>query len=209
MNSCIRKPATSQMHCVLSEILTRTASSSLSMQDQCRFALYGVGPRREQKPLCIHHIFTRHARAIPDALAASHLGTAMTYRQLDEASDRLALDLIRRGLTASRVCLLVQRSLHMLVGIFGILKSGASYIPLDGGVITDQTLNYVLKDSGTSLVLCTASFVHRVPEGLEGLPLEKFTSGDPDAHANDESLQRSEGSSCQDEAYVIYTSGQF
>lgn len=195
---CIADHATARM-------LARVSASSLSVQDQCRFALYGVGPCAESEPLTIQEVFSRRARVLPDSIAANHLGATLTYRRLDEASDMLARELRKKGVErGSRVCLLVQRSLDMLVGIFGILKSGASYIPLDGGVVTNQTLSYVLKDSGAALVVCTSAFKHRAPEELKVLCLEDFASPSGNGALRD---PIEEQSSSRNEAYVIYTSG--
>ncbi|EKM50903.1 uncharacterized protein PHACADRAFT_262785 [Phanerochaete carnosa HHB-10118-sp] len=165
--------------------------------------------RTKLEPLTINETFSRRARAIPDTIAASHLGATLSYRQLDEASDVLARDLCKKGIMrGSRVCLLIRRSLDMLVGIFGILKSGASYIPLDGGVVTDQTLGCILKDSNAALVVCMSAYMHRVPEGLEVLRLEDFMLATCDHTTQDCELAHvHDGSSHLDEAYVIFTSG--
>ncbi|KAH9846556.1 hypothetical protein C2E23DRAFT_852192 [Lenzites betulinus] len=196
-----------------SDILTHTTHLSLTVQDRCRFALYGVGLQRPVEPSCIHHIISRYARTAPDATAASHLGDTMTYQELDRASDRLARHLalattVSRG---SRVCLLVQRSLHMLVGILGILKAGAAYIPLDGGIVTDKTLSHVLKDSGAAAVVCTSAFALRVPHGTPAVPIEAHMSISADAQTStavaEFKCMRTDPSSHLDEAYVIYTSG--
>ncbi|KAI0820534.1 hypothetical protein BC628DRAFT_1397011 [Trametes gibbosa] len=196
-----------------SDILVRTASSSLSVQDRCRFALYGVGPQQTVEPSCIHDIISRYARASPDAIAANHLGDTMTYRELDRASDRLARQLALNGVCrGSRACLLVQRSLHMLVGILGILKAGAAYIPLDGGIVTDKTLSHILKDSGATAVVCTSAFAHRVSQGTPVVCIEPHMPGSADvliaAAVGGESVPTRKGASSHlDAAYVIYTSG--
>jgi non-ribosomal peptide synthetase component F len=93
----------------------------------------------------------------------------------------------------------------MVVGIVGILKAGAAYIPIDGGVATDSTLQHVLVDSSCNAVVCLPQFRHRIPDNTlyTVLDLEELQQ-----HSHD-----TECSSVGDEvllgdgAYVIYTSG--
>ncbi|GER89946.1 hypothetical protein KDW_41080 [Dictyobacter vulcani] len=74
---------------------------------------------------CIHEIFAQKARATPGAIAVVFEGEELTYRDLDEKSTRLALYLQEQGIGPERlVGICVERSLEMIIGILGILKSG-------------------------------------------------------------------------------------
>src|SRR5690606_29824633 len=56
----------------------------------------------------------------------------MTYRELDKRSNQIGHYLRRRGVREdSLVCICLERSIDMIVGILGILKSGGAYVPLD------------------------------------------------------------------------------
>ena len=92
-------------------------------------------PRRAK---CIHELLTERAALQPDAAAVVYPGSperparTLTYRQLDEQSNQLANALLQHGVTVgSFVGLSVARSAEMIVGLFGILKAGAAYLPLD------------------------------------------------------------------------------
>ncbi|KAJ6477496.1 hypothetical protein DFH09DRAFT_1056527 [Mycena vulgaris] len=171
-------------------ILCSPALYILSPSNRARFVLFGKGPSLVPRYQCVHHAFIHHAMARPHAIAAEHLGDSVTFLRLDQLSNRLASRLTRDGIGAGkRVCLLVQRSIAMLVGILGILKAGASYIPLDGGVVTDIILRHVVSDSKASLVLHLAAFEHRtIPCGVARLCLDNFIedSSSPQFSLNDD-----------------------
>jgi len=77
-------------------------------------------------------LLSRQAESRPDATAVVMGPERLTYGELDEASSRLAACLAGRGVTrGSRVCILLPKSPMAIVSIFGILKAGASYVPLD------------------------------------------------------------------------------
>src|SRR5437016_4711229 len=76
---------------------------------------------------CIHAVFTRQARATPDAIAISHGTTRMTYRQLDERANQVARFLHRNGARPdSLIGVCLEREPNLIVAILGILKAGAA-----------------------------------------------------------------------------------
>ncbi|HEV2362329.1 MAG TPA: AMP-binding protein, partial [Acidimicrobiales bacterium] len=93
------------------------------------------------------------ASSRPDAVAVEFEGSALTYEELDERSSRLAQHLIRRGAGPEvLVGLCVDRSLELVVGVLGILKAGAAFLPLDPGYPADR-LAFMVDDSAVGLVL--------------------------------------------------------
>ncbi|KAI0648045.1 nonribosomal peptide synthetase 12 [Trametes meyenii] len=173
----------------------------LSPQDRERFVRFGFGARQTAPFGCVHHAFEHHAAAQPYAVAVEHLGDTITYGELDRQANVLANHLRAEGVRPGvRVCLLAQRSVLMVVGIVAVLKAGASYVPLDGAIVTQSTLEHVLKDSGAKLVLTMNDYVHRVIDTpafcLEDIPsLPQDTSKPKDL------------STPADPVYIIYTSG--
>ncbi|KAI0801910.1 nonribosomal peptide synthetase 12 [Irpex lacteus] len=183
-------------------LTTPSALQCLSAEDTALFYRFGFGKRAEAPFQCIHHAFEHHAARDPNAIAVEHLGSTITYGELDSRANALARQLRSMGvLPGSRVCLLVQRSIPMVVGIVAILKAGAAYVPLDGGIVTDSTLAFVLKNSKATLVLALADYVHRV----SSLPLINLN----DVMATPDSItpKPQDLSSPGDSAYIIYTSG--
>ncbi|KAN0090673.1 hypothetical protein V8E55_004239 [Tylopilus felleus] len=184
-------------------ILSTDSVKRLSVPDRARFVLYGVGPHYNPFLECVHHAFSEHVRNRPEAIAVEHGRESISYQHLDRCSNELARTLRTRGVCpGQRVCLLVQRSIAMVVAILAVLKAGASYVPLDGGIVTDKSLDFILNDSGAYFVLCLPAFRHRVPPHLQVISLENCLSPrDDQFHPV---LDHSIG---EHELYVIYTSG--
>ncbi|KAI0702917.1 putative nonribosomal peptide synthetase [Cytidiella melzeri] len=181
---------------------TTSALHGLSLEDTSLFYRFGFG-RREQPPFrCIHHAFEHHAVRDPEAIAVEHLGHTITYGELDRRANALAHHLLSMGVSSgARVCLLVQRSIAMVVGILAVLKAGAVYVPLDGGIVTDSTLNFVLENSKASLVLALPDYMHRVTV-LPVVNLDDMMDSISLDYSKPQDL-----SSSDDSAYIIYTSG--
>ncbi|WP_411550505.1 condensation domain-containing protein, partial [Nocardia jinanensis] len=77
-------------------------------------------------------LLARRAAANPDAVAVTFGSTALTYRELDERSNRLARALIARGAAPeSLVAVAMPRDADLIVTTLAVLKSGAGYLPLD------------------------------------------------------------------------------
>jgi amino acid adenylation domain-containing protein len=82
--------------------------------------------------MMLHHLLTQAAVRHGDRPAIRDRGASITYRELDEASARLARELGEHGLgPGSRVGLYLDKSLHAIVALWGVLRAGAAYVPLD------------------------------------------------------------------------------
>ena len=104
-------------------------------------------------PYLLHQLLTESARRDPQATAAVCQDRSIAYGDLDAASDRLAGVLaaggVRRG---DRVGFCLNKSIESVIAIFGILKAGAAYVPLDPGAPVKR-IGYIVGDSGmTALV---------------------------------------------------------
>jgi D-alanine--poly(phosphoribitol) ligase subunit 1 len=130
------------------------------------------------------------------------LGTpVLTFAQLNERVNRLAHYLRALGVEPGQiVAILVDRSFAMLVGLLGILKAGAAYLPLSPDDPPGR-LDYMLRDGGIKVLLVHHKTAKNVT--FEG---QIVNLDDPDVYrgstANPVAL-----STPQDLAYVIYTSG--
>jgi amino acid adenylation domain-containing protein len=161
----------------------------------------------------IAEVFRGHAGASPDVPAVVFGSSSLTYRQLDEWSDRVAGELAaRHGVGPERiVALCFSRSIEMIVAIFAVWKSGGAYVPIDPE-IPDERVRYMLSDTVARVVLCNE--VNR--SRMEGL---STPSGQPVVLVLDAPGRRAERTSqpptpptpvdarASDLAYVIYTSG--
>jgi non-ribosomal peptide synthetase component F len=92
----------------------------------------------------IHEVLAKQARRSPDSLALADPTESWSYREFDEASDRLATALIAAGIKPKdRVAIYAERNSSLVVAIFGILKSGAAFLILDPAYPPARTLDYL------------------------------------------------------------------
>ncbi|OXB12964.1 AMP-binding protein, partial [Flavobacterium tructae] len=150
-------------------------------------------------------LFEEQVKQTPTAIAVVYEDEKLTYKELDQRSNQLAHYLREQGVkpdTLVGICL--ERSLEMLIGILGILKSGGAYVPIDPEYPTDR-IAYMLKDAGIDLVLSsqTSCNVINRDEELSVLCLDK----DWDLISGYPTTALSTVLTASNLAYVIYTSG--
>ena len=105
----------------------------------------------------------------------------MTYRELDEAANRLAHLLIGRGVgPGQRVALLLPRSAEAIVAILAVLKTGAAYVPIDPAVPAAR-VEFVLDDAAPIAAITTAELADRI---WTGATCWSLTSTIPPSTAN-------------------------
>jgi amino acid adenylation domain-containing protein/non-ribosomal peptide synthase protein (TIGR01720 family) len=145
--------------------------------------------------------FSRQAALAPSSVAVVCNGEKLTYRELDARSNQLARHLRRAGVTpGSRVGLCLGRSLELVVGILGILKAGAAYVPLDP-TYPRERLDFMVADSGIAALVALGA-----PAGIEH-PHRIDLATQAEAIAAESADAFSDGVDADDAAYVIYTSG--
>lgn len=110
----------------------------------------------------VHHLVADAARDHPDDVAVIDRERSLTYRQLDEVSNRIAQLLVRYGVVkGDRVGVYLEKSLESVMAVYGIMKTGACYVPLDPDA-PPARLAYIAGDCGIRVLLTGA-------EKLEGL----------------------------------------
>jgi amino acid adenylation domain-containing protein len=159
-------------------------------------------------------LFTAQVKRAPAAIALSHRGTTLSYRELDERSNRLAHRLIDCGIgpeTLIGVCM--ERSVEMVIAQLAILKAGAAYLPLDPADPVHR-LACLLRDSGAALLLTRSSARADSPgPGAESLANSGWAGRliDLDAQAKEIDAYPVTPSARNIDphqlAYVMYTSG--
>ncbi|MBZ4319518.1 condensation domain-containing protein, partial [Streptomyces huiliensis] len=149
----------------------------------------------------VPELFAARAARRPDAVALTFRDRSWTYRELDEASTRLARLLEGRGVAAGdAVALLLPRSAETVVAVLAVLKLGAMYVPVDVKH-PDERVAFVLGDAAPKAVLTTAGLAHRV-EGT-GVPVVDVA----DPGLSGESAAALPFPDAERVAYIIYTSG--
>ncbi|MBK4995751.1 amino acid adenylation domain-containing protein, partial [Pseudomonas sp. S37] len=149
----------------------------------------------------VHALVEAQAARAPDVLAVLQGGQALSYGELNRQANQLAHQLLARGVQlGDRVALCLPRNGQRLVGLLGVLKAGAAYVPIDPGYPAER-IAYLLSDSAPALVLAET--------GIEGLPAElpRLDLDQPDAYAANDSNPQLPGLDAQQLAYLVYTSG--
>lgn len=159
-----------------------------------------------QEPL-VHELYEAQVDRTPDAVAVVHDAQSLTYGALNASANRLARYLIQRGVGPGQVVgLCVERSLEMIVGLLGILKSGAAYLPLDPNYPAER-LRHTLEDAAPKLLLTQSTLRASLPATSVAVLELDASSGEIDAHDATNLAAAELGLAAQDLVYVIYTSG--
>ena len=112
---------------------------------------------------CAHQLVESWAKKTPDALAVCFENQSLTYHELDRLAEKLAKNLRNMGVgTGTLVGISTERSLNMVVGIIGVMKSGAAYVPLDPTYPTER-LAYMIEDSQISVLLTQEKLIKQLP----------------------------------------------
>lgn len=153
---------------------------------------------------CIQELFERQVERTPNSLAVVFEEKRLTFRELNERANQLAHYLIALGAEPEmRVGLCVDRSVEMIVGMLGILKAGAAYVPLDP-THPKARLSYLLEDATVSLLLLQEHLLKEVPDGsVRTISLD----GDWESIAQGSTHNPLITTVSSNLAYVIYTSG--
>ncbi|HEX7243129.1 MAG TPA: amino acid adenylation domain-containing protein, partial [Longimicrobiaceae bacterium] len=152
---------------------------------------------------CIHDLFTAQARRTPGAVAVVHRGEALTYAELDLASNQLAHALRRRGVgPESRVGVYLRRTPAAVAALLGVLKAGGAYVPLDPELPAER-IAFMLRDAGVRVVLTQEALCDRISGEPDVLVLDAEAAG-----VSQEPEEAPETGVVPDNlAYLIFTSG--
>lgn len=111
----------------------------------------------------------------PNATAVRYEGRSISYREIDEASSKLARVLIDRGIGAEDfVAVSFPRSYDMAVTVMAVAKTGAAHVPVDPTYPAER-VRYMLSDSGATLGITSSQHATGLPDDAEWLLVD-----DPD-----------------------------
>ncbi|MEO7330760.1 MAG: amino acid adenylation domain-containing protein, partial [Minicystis sp.] len=153
-----------------------------------------------------HGLFESRVDKTPDAPALVAGGERLSYRQLDQRANRLGNYLKTLGAGPDTVIgLCLDRSADLVVGLLGILKSGAAYLPLDGSH-PQKRLAQMLEEAGSNLVVSKEALAGALPIGVNGVRVVRLdTDASLLAAAGD--ARPSGGARPESLCYVLFTSG--
>nr|WP_281499690.1 non-ribosomal peptide synthetase/type I polyketide synthase [Muricauda sp. SCSIO 64092] len=149
-------------------------------------------------------LFEQQARSTPENVALVYQEQTLTYRELDRRSNQLARHLKQLGAgQEALVGICIERSLEMVIGILGILKSGGAYVPIDPDY-PSQRIGYILEDAQIELLLSSSGSIENVPD-LDHRTV--LLDRDWETISQRSARKLSSGPSQENLAYVIFTSG--
>lgn len=152
---------------------------------------------------CVHELFEAQAARTPEAVAVEQSGQSITYRQLNARANQLAHYLRNRGAgPGTLIGVSLDRSIDVIVAIYGILKAGAAYVPLDPSYPRER-LNYMSNAANLLLLITTSSRSDLFDEKSKLLTLD---SADLDL-AQQSDQNPAPLATVDDLIYVIFTSG--
>ncbi|WP_051179030.1 non-ribosomal peptide synthetase [Nocardia concava] len=162
------------------------------------------------RPHSLPEILTAGAERAPSAIALRIDGTAYTYRELTEYTNRLARVLIAAGAGPERVVAIsIPRSAESVLAMWAVAQTGAAFVPIDPGYPIDR-IEHMIADSGVVAGVTVAGSRAALPDRIDWLVLD-----DPETEKR---LSASDSGPIIDAdrrapvlldqvAYLIYTSG--
>jgi amino acid adenylation domain-containing protein len=174
----------------------------------------------------LSQLLTESAAKFPDKEAIRFEGKSLTYAQLDRLSNQVARALGAAGVCrGDRVGIYTSKSFASLISIFGILKAGGTYVPLDPSAPVKR-LAYITRNCGIKVLLTSTEKFSSLPEFFtETTPLTSIVLADAGESApvalpdeveivhwskvldQEESQIRDIPTIDTDLAYILYTSG--
>lgn len=174
----------------------------------------------------LQHLLKSSAGKYPERDAVIFNNHSITYSRLDLESDQLAVALIHLGVKpGDRVGLMMKKSIESITCIFGVLKSGASYVPIDPVAPSDR-IKYIINECGIECLIITGKSGYKIiPDMDYDLPLKNVIVTEEDTERLTERCENLKILTWEnilnvktgdlqephiidsDPAYILYTSG--
>jgi amino acid adenylation domain-containing protein len=172
----------------------------------------------------LHDLLTEQARVAPERVAVSYGQQSLTYGELERQSSALAVTLGAQGVCrGDRVGIMLEKSAEAIVSIFGILKVGAAYMPLDP-MLPPVRLASMMERCEVRCLVCSTKEIAKFRQSDQGLRISSIVLVEPSVTTRDDSPN---GASCvswldavspssahqpvwisdQSPAYILHTSG--
>lgn len=188
----------------------RSALQELSGPERILFELFGKGKEVEVAFNKIHLAFEQQVKKNPQKIAAEHRGESITYGELNKKAECLAELLVQYGVKpGDNVGLFIRRSLAMLVGMLGILKAGAAYVPQDIKIAPENQLKSIVGDANIKVVLSLTKFQDCLPklDGVKTLFVDDLESYLTEIQTLNAGSTNSITQLVNDNCFILFTSG--
>jgi len=155
------------------------------------------------KEKSLHGLIAESAAKHPDKVALSFHHTSLTYTELNNTANRLAHELVKKGVKPGDIIgIALDRSAELIISLLAILKTGAAYVPLDPEYPKDR-IEFMLDDSGATILLTSVKYKGHFASNTTEVLIEdalinskNYSNDAPDVKVTGQNL-----------AYVLYTSG--
>jgi amino acid adenylation domain-containing protein len=175
----------------------------LSEDDKKKIEVFNNTDSPYEQSLCIHHKFELQANINPELPALITKERTLSYKDLNEHANRMANYLISKELKVEDIVgICIDRSIEMMIGIFGILKTGAAYLPLSPENPTDR-LRSIINDAKPKLILSGKESAMNIPEESTVVYIDNILQEPLSANSSNPEVEMSS----KNLAYVLYTSG--
>lgn len=158
-------------------------------------------PYDKQKTVC--NLITEAAVRFPENVAVSFQDTKISYKTLEENSNRLANLFIDKGVkTGDKIGVAIDRSADMIVILLAIMKAGSVYLPFDTNHPKER-IGYMLEDADAAFLIASKKCANQYPESIPKIYLESILSemGQYEPKLNKVDVTGN------DLIYILYTSG--
>ncbi|MGC0121554.1 amino acid adenylation domain-containing protein [Pseudoalteromonas piscicida] len=174
-----------------------------SAERKAALAALESGGKTSTSLLSVPQAFALQAQKTPDAIALRFAGESVTYAELQQRVNQLAQYLVAQNIShESKVALLFERSIEMVVAMLATLQAGAAYVPIEPQ-LPEARLHYIIEQSACACILSHAPVKAQLAENicaqvtwLEHIELSAYPTTAPNVTIHLDNL-----------AYVIYTSG--
>ncbi|WP_199326928.1 non-ribosomal peptide synthetase [Nostoc sp. FACHB-888] len=153
------------LHSILKNPLSAISELEILPPNELQQLLVDFNHTQADYPInkCIHHLFEEQVEKAPDAVAVVFEDKQLTYRELNQRANQLAHYLQQLGVKPEvPVGICVERSLEMVIGLFGILKAGGAYLPIEP-TYPKERLAFILKDAQTPVLLTQQHLAANLP----------------------------------------------
>ncbi|HLI77821.1 MAG TPA: amino acid adenylation domain-containing protein, partial [Acidobacteriaceae bacterium] len=154
----------------------------------------------------VHQVFEQQVTRNPESVAVACGDLVLSYQELNRKANQLARLLVQAGVKPEdRVGVCMNRSVDMIAAVLGILKAGASYVPLDPQYPAER-ITYMMEDAGIGVLLMEDTLPGEVTQQARGiLCIDVPSLWERIAHESGKNLGIATGG--KNLAYLMYTSG--
>jgi len=153
---------------------------------------------------CVSELFEAQVEKTPGAIGVVYEGGSVSYGELNRRANQLAEHLRRLGVGGeTRVGILMERSVEMIISLLGVLKAGGTYVPLDPAYPSER-LSFMMEDSGAAVLISKQGLAERLA-GRRVQVVSLDEQGELIAQARGENPEPLVGP--ENLSHIIYTSG--